>query len=106
MNLQAMQPQLSEFQRMAPENNPWLQQMQQFLPGAMQGMQQVPQQYQPSFMSQLLGGAGSIGAGLLGGGFGGGGGGMGGPSNFALGQMQPQGGPRGWTGAPPVRGWQ
>ena len=66
MNLQAMQPQLQEFFRMASENNPWLQQMQQYLPGAGGMMQQQPQMYQPSPFSQFMGAAqGGAGIGNL-----------------------------------------
>ena len=63
MSMQAMQPGLSEFYRMAPENNPWFPQMQQYLPGAYGGMQQQPQMYQPSPFSQVMG-AGMGGAGI------------------------------------------
>ena len=54
MNLQGMQPGLQEFYRTMPEANPWIQQMQQFLPGAFGGMQQQPQMYQPSPFSQFM----------------------------------------------------
>lgn len=68
MNMQSMQPQLQEWFRNLAENNPWMQQVQQYLQGAYGGMQQQPQQYQPSPFSQFMGaGMGGLGiAGTLG----------------------------------------
>jgi len=63
--MQAMYPMMQEFQRMLPEQSPWLQYGMQFPYG---NFGQQPQQYQPSFFSQLLGGASSMLPFLLGGG--------------------------------------
>lgn len=92
---QAFSPYYSEFMRQRPEANPYLQMGMQF-PYAQFGQQ--PQMYQPSGMSQLLQGAGSLIPGI-GGMFGGGG--QQGISNYGLSQLQPQGGPGGWYGPTP-----
>ena len=63
--MQSMYPMMQEFQRMAPENSPWLQMGQQFPYGQ---FGQMPQMYQQSPFSQLLGAGASVAPWLLGGG--------------------------------------
>lgn len=62
--MQAFMPYLQEFMRTMPESNPYLQ-MGMGFPYGQFGMQ--PQQYQPSFLTQLLGAGSSILPFLLGG---------------------------------------
>jgi hypothetical protein len=59
-----MYPAVSEFQRMMPEQSPWLQMGQQFPYGQ---FGQMPQMYQPSFGGQLLDVGGQALAAYLGG---------------------------------------
>lgn len=60
----SMYPMMQEFQRMTPEQSPWLQMGQQFPYGQ---FGQQPQMYQPSFMGQLMDVGGQLGGAYLGG---------------------------------------
>ena len=62
--MQSMYPMMQEFQRMTPEQSPWLQMGQQFPYGQ---FGQMPQMYQQSPFSQMLGAGASMAPWLLGG---------------------------------------
>ena len=62
--MQSMYPMMQEFQRMTPEQSPWLQMGQQFPYGQ---FGQMPQMYQQSPFGQMLDIGGQLGAAYLGG---------------------------------------
>jgi len=57
MRMQSMNPMMSEFGRTAAESNPWFQYAMGLGGG---GSNMIPQQYQPSTMSNILGGLGPL----------------------------------------------